>query len=324
MRTVTCDLCPRHCRLKEGERGDCRVRANIDGKLYSLVYGKACAAHVDPIEKKPVFHVLPGSSSFSIATAGCNLHCLYCQNWQISQRPPEETPNIDLPPASVVENARRYDCRSIAYTYTDPIVFYEYTLDTSRLAKDQGLLNILVTAGYIEQEPLKALCPFITAANVDLKGMSDDFYRRMSQGTLTPVLEAILTMKRMGVHVEITNLLVPTWNDTDKDILALIRWIKEHCGSDTPLHFSRFWPTHELQNLPPTPEETLTHAWELARAEGLSFVYAGNMPGHPGNNTFCPGCGKILIRRRGYQILSSNLAEGTCDACGSRIPGIWK
>ncbi len=320
---IECELCPRRCRLPDGARGDCRVRININGQMQTLVYGTPCAVHVDPIEKKPVFHVLPASRSFSIATAGCNLHCRYCQNWQISQSAPEDTTNQRMTPEEVVAAATTNHCRSIAYTYSEPIIFYEYTYDTARLAHEQGLLNVLVTAGYINQPPLKELCPYIDAANVDLKGITDDFYQRMSGALLKPVQDAIVTMKQMGVWVEITNLIVPSWNDSDHDLQALCRWVADACGRDTPVHFSKFWPTHQLANLPPTPEATLNRAWDIARAEGLEFVYIGNIPGHPGNSTRCPGCGNLLIERAGYTILKNTLLNGSCPACGQRIPGRW-
>jgi len=324
MNTVECQLCPRHCRIPEGGRGNCRVRTNVGGRLYSLAYGNPCAVHVDPIEKKPFYHVLPASQSFSIATAGCNLHCKYCQNWTLSQRPPEETENTPLSPELVVANALRHNCRSIAYTYSDPVVFYEYTYDTSVLAKQQGLLNLPVTAGYIEQAPLIELCRVIDGAHVDLKGMTDEFYKNMSDATLKPVLDCILTMKKMGVWVEVINLVVPTWNDSDDDLRTLARGVKENAGRDTPVHFSRFWPMHELANLPPTPVETLTRAREIAKAEGLAYVYTGNIPDDPGNNTYCPNDGKLLIARRGYEVTENHIVGGKCEYCGTEIPGIWK
>ncbi|HRZ40661.1 MAG TPA: AmmeMemoRadiSam system radical SAM enzyme [Candidatus Omnitrophota bacterium] len=320
---IECELCPRHCRLAEGERGDCRVRIHLDGELKTLAYANPCSVHIDPIEKKPLYHVLPTSGSFSIATAGCNLHCKYCQNWQISQRPPEETQNYELSPEAVVREALSSGCRSIAYTYSDPIIFYEYVYDTARLAKDKGLLNVFVTAGYIEQPPLKKLCPYLDAANVDLKGITDEFYQSMSDAHLKPVQDCILTMKRLGVWVEITNLVVPTWNDSPGDVRALVRWVKESCGADTPLHFSKFSPMHQLKNLPPTPVSTLDMAWEIAKSEGLHYAYIGNIPGHPGNNTYCPGCKNILIKRIGYTITENHLADGRCEFCQHPIAGIW-
>lgn len=320
---VECELCPRRCRLLDGQRGDCRVRINLDGKLQTLVYANPCSIHIDPIEKKPLYHVLPGSGSFSVATAGCNLHCKYCQNWQISQNPPENLTNYDLSPEQLVQEARAARCRSISYTYSDPVIFYEYVYDTGRLARTAGILNVLVTAAYINQQPLIDLCQYVDAANVDLKGITDDFYKRMSGAALKPVQDAILTMKKMNVWVELTNLVVPTWNDSDKDLSDLCRWIKDFCGADTPLHFSKFWPMHQLKNLPPTPAETLEKAFNIAKSTGLKYVYVGNIPGHRYNSTYCPECGHLLIERVGYQIIQNTIKDGHCPACNETIPGIW-
>ena len=321
---IECELCPRHCLIPEGARGDCRVRINLDGKLQTLVYGKPCSVHVDPIEKKPLYHVLPGTGAFSIATAGCNGHCKFCQNWQISQRPPEETDNIDLPPEQVVVSALENRCRSIAYTYSDPVIFYEYFYDSCKLAKSRGLLNLMITAGYIEQKPLLDLCPYLDVANVDIKGIREDYYWEMTAMHLKPVQEAIITMKKHGVWLEITNLIVPTHNDSDADIRDLCRWIKETLGPGTPLHLLKFWPMHKLLNLPPTPESTMTRAWEIAKNEGLHYPYIGNIPYHPGNSTYCPQDQKLLIRRLGYQVTENNIIGGKCKFCGTTIPGIWK
>ncbi len=322
-KVVECLLCKRKCRLMEGQRGDCRARIHLDGKLQTLVYGKPCSVHIDPIEKKPLFHVLPATGSFSIATAGCNLHCKFCQNWQISQRTPEETQNYDLPPQDVVRQALKYGCQSIAYTYSDPVIFYEYMYDTAKIAQQHNLLNLMITAGYIEQQPLLDLCPYIDAANVDIKGITEEYYQKMSSAELQPVLDCNITMRKQGVWVELTNLIVPTWNDSEADIRKLCRWVVDALGPDVPLHFSRFWPMHQLKNLPPTPVETLTMAWEIARQEGIHYTYVGNVPGHDGNNTFCPTDGKLLIRRIGYSILENNIVDGKCKFCQTKIPGIW-
>lgn len=320
---VECQLCDRHCRLQQGEYGDCRVRINLDGKLYSLVYGKPCAAHIDPIEKKPLYHVLPTSKSFSIATAGCNLHCKFCQNWQISQRGPQETENYDMPPDKVVEYAMKHGCRSIAYTYSEPVVFYEYMLDTAKVAHKHGIINIFRTAAHIKEEPLLELCPVIQTASVDLKGITEEYYQRMCSSTLAPVLQALEIMKKHGVWIEITNLIIPTWNDRDEDIRPLCRWILDHLGPDVPLHFSRFWPMHQLKNLPPTPEGSLSRAREIAFEEGIHYPYVGNIPSHEGNNTYCPHDQKLLIKRIGYEVLENNIVNGSCKFCGTNIPGIW-
>jgi pyruvate formate lyase activating enzyme len=323
MNKVECTLCPRHCKLAEGQRGDCRVRTNVDGKLYSLVYGTPCSVHIDPIEKKPFFHIVPGSSAFSLATAGCNLHCLYCQNWQISQTPPEEAQHIVLAPEDIVKQAKDHQCRSIAYTYSDPVVFYEYTYDTCAIAKKNGILNILVTGGYIEQQPLIELCKVADAIKVDFKGITEEFYVKMCKAHLKPVLDTITTIKKQGVWLELCNLVVPTWNDSDKDILALVRWVKDNVGTDTPLHFSRFSPMYQLNDLPPTPISTLDRAWDIAKGEGIKFVYIGNVPGHKGNNTYCPNDGKIIIRREGYDVIENHIKNGKCEYCATKIPGIW-
>ncbi|MBU1006120.1 MAG: AmmeMemoRadiSam system radical SAM enzyme [Candidatus Omnitrophica bacterium] len=324
MKKVKCLLCPRECELRDGDRGDCRARMNIGGKLQTLVYGKPCAVHIDPIEKKPFFHYLPGTGSFSIATAGCNLHCMYCQNWAISQREPENTRNIDLSPQQVVEQAMAANCRTIAYTYSDPVIFFEYAADIGALAHENKLLNAWVTAGYINPEPLKEAITFVDAANIDLKGITEEFYRTVSKATLKPVLDTIVTMKKAGVWVEITNLIVPTYNDTEEDFSRLCDWIVDNVGAEVPLHFSKFWPMYQLKNLPPTPETVLTRAREIAMAKGIHYVYVGNIPGHEGNNTYCPVCKKNIISRSGYQILGYNIKAGKCGFCGHPIPGRWE
>jgi pyruvate formate lyase activating enzyme len=322
-RKVQCGLCPRLCVLAPGERGFCRARENLDGELVTLVYGNPCAVHIDPVEKKPLSHVLPGTKTFSIATAGCNLRCRFCQNWEISQRPPEETSNYHLPPAAVVEQAVRHNCPSISYTYTEPMVFYEYAYDTSVLARQRGLKNILVTAGYINEKPLRELCPVIDAANVDLKG-DEEYYRKVVGGTLPPVLRTLEIMRKMGVWVEVTNLIVPTLNDRTDRIEWLAGWVHDHLGAETPLYFSRFQPLYQLRNLPPTPVETLRRAREIALGQGLRYVYTGNIPGDPGENTICPNCHKTVIGRIGYLIRENNLKDGKCGFCGQEIAGLWK
>lgn len=320
---VQCVLCPRKCRLQENMRGDCRVRINLGGKLHTLVYGNPCTMHVDPIEKKPIFHMLPGSLSFSIATAGCNLHCKYCQNWEISQIPPEETKNLDIPPEKVVGLALQSGCPSISYTYTDPVVFYEYTLDTAKLAKEKGLKNILVTAGYINSDPLRELCKYTDAAHIDLKGFTEDFYANVCSATLQPVLNTIKTMHEEGVWIELINLIVPTLNDDLVKIEEMCKWVKETVGPDVPMHFSRFYPMYKLKNLPLTPDETLTEARNIGIKTGLNYVYIGNIPGQPGENTYCPQCKKIVIGRIGYSIKEKNIIKGKCKYCEYSIPGIW-
>jgi pyruvate formate lyase activating enzyme len=320
---VQCNLCPHHCIIAAGERGTCRVRENRGGRLYSMVYGNPCAVHVDPIEKKPFYHFLPTVAAFSLATAGCSLRCLYCQNWDISQVPPEQTQNADLPPADVVYYARQQQAPVIAYTYSEPLVFYEYMLDTARLARERGLYNVVISAGFINPEPLRELCQAVDAIKIDLKGYDEDFYREVCEAELGPVLEAIRTVYESGIHLEIVNLVVPTLNDSLEQLRALAQWVARDLSPDVPLHFSRFHPQYKLTNLPPTPVETLDRAREVALEEGVRFVYVGNAPGHPGRHTYCPACGEILIARQGFAVPEYHLQDGVCAYCGEPIPGVW-
>jgi len=320
---VRCNLCPHRCIVADGERGHCRVRENRGGVLYSMVYGNPCAVHVDPIEKKPFYHFLPTAAAFSLATAGCNLRCLYCQNWSISQVPPEETKNDDLPPEAVVRYAQQYQAPVIAYTYSEPIVFYEYMLATARLAREAGLKSVVVSSGFINREPLQELCRAVDAIKIDLKGYDEEFYRKVCEAELGPVLETIRTIYASGIHLEIVNLVVPTLNDSLDQLRTLARWVARQVSPNVPLHFTRFYPQYKLANLPPTPVETLEEAWQAAREEGLHFVYVGNVPGHPGNNTICPACGKTIITREGFAVTEYHLKNGACAYCGEPIPGVW-
>ncbi len=321
---VQCELCPKKCVLRPGERGDCKVRANIDGKLVTLVYGKAATYHVDPIEKKPFFHFYPTTRIFSIATAGCNMHCLNCQNWQLSQSYPEEIQHIDLSPETIVETVRRYGIPSIAYTYNDPVVFYEYTYDTSKFAKQYGINNALVTAAFINQEPLKDLLKYVDAATVDIKAMREDFYRKICDGHLDPVLEAIKTMWKKGIHLELSNLVIPTLNDSVDDIKRLVNWIAENISTDVPLHFLRFYPQYKMKHIYPTPVKTLERAISVADKRGMKYVYIGNVPGHPRENTYCPHCGRLLIQRVGYFVVKNVIKDGKCPYCKYPIYGRWQ
>jgi len=320
---VQCTLCPHRCLVADGARGHCRVRENRQGRLYSMVYGNPCAVHVDPIEKKPFYHFLPTAAAFSLATAGCNLRCLYCQNWSISQVTPEETANDDLPPEAVVRYAQQYQSPVIAYTYSEPTAFYEYMLATARLARESALFSVVISNGFINPEPLKELCAAVDAIKVDLKGYDEGFYREVCGGELQPVLEAIRTIYESGVHLELVNLVVPTLNDSLDQLRDLARWVAQEVSPDVPLHFTRFQPQYKLTNLPPTPVETLERAWEMAREEGLHFAYVGNVPGHPGNNTVCPACGKTIIVREGFAVTEVHLDGGACAYCGEPIPGVW-
>lgn len=321
---IRCELCPRFCEVDDGERGYCRVRQNREGQYYSLVYGNPCAVRVDPVEKKPFFHVLPGSLSFSIATAGCNLNCKFCQNWEISQAKPDDTYNYQAPPETVAENAARNECASIASTYVEPTIFIEYMIDIGKAARPKKILNVMHSNGYINPAPLDDLCRFLDAACIDLKGFTDEYYREMTEGTLEPVLSTLKRLKQLGVHTEIVNLVVPGKNDKMSGIRDMCRWIGKELGPETPLHFSRFHPLYRLQSLQPTPVATLEEAWKAAREEGLHHVYVGNVPGHPGESTICPKCGAVLVDRIGYTVRNVRLKDGKCSQCGRPLPGIWK
>jgi pyruvate formate lyase activating enzyme len=321
---VRCTLCPRRCVVACGARGACEVRENRGGDYYSLTYANPCAVHIDPVEKKPFFHVLPATLSFSLATAGCNFDCKFCQNWEISQARPEATLNYDLPPAEAVAFAKASGCRTLASTYVEPTIFIEYMLDLAQACKHEGILKVMHSNGYIEPGPLAALIAAgLAAACIDLKGFSEGYYQGMCEGSLAPVLASLKQLRRAGVFVEVVNLVVPGANDAPKEVAAMCGWLKRELGPDTPLHFSRFQPLYKLRNLPPTPVETLTSLRELALRSGLSFVYVGNVPGHPGENTTCPKCKRVLIRRAGYEVLEMKVAAGKCPGCGRPIPGIW-
>jgi pyruvate formate lyase activating enzyme len=323
-KTVQCQMCPRFCIITPGRRGFCGIRENLDGTLYTLSFGKTVAIHIDPIEKKPLFHFLPATGAFSIATAGCNLRCKFCQNWAISQAKPEELNFVYLEPQELVKKAVDSGSPTIAYTYTEPTIFFEYMLETARLAKQAGLKNIMHSNGYINEKPLQALAKYLDAANIDLKGFSDEYYARFCEGSLEPVLRSLKILKKEGVHLEITNLVLPGYNDNMDTIIKMCMWIKENLGADTPLHFSRFYPMYKLIALTPTPVETLEKARKIALDCGLKYVYIGNVPGHEGENTCCPKCKKIVIQRAGYIVSEINLENGKCKFCEERIEGVWR
>jgi len=326
---VQCHLCPKKCVIPEGKYGFCRARKNIGGTLYAMGYGKPCSVALDPIEKKPFFHFLPGTTAFSLASAGCSLRCKFCQNWQISQYSPEETENYDLPPEKVVEyalkykNDPKYKCSSIAFTYSEPVNFYEYMFDTAKIAKKKGLKNVIHTAGYINPEPLEKLLPYIDAINVDLKGFNEQYYRNMCEGDLKTVLNTLKILKKNNIWIEITNLILPGYNDEPEEIKKMCIWIKENLGEDTPIHFSRFQPMYQMAHLNPTPQSTLEKAADVAKNVGLKYVYIGNMWGHLLENTFCPKCKKMVIKRAGYTILENNIKDGRCKFCGEKIAGVF-
>jgi pyruvate formate lyase activating enzyme len=321
---VQCHLCPNNCIILHGKRGSCRVRENRAGTLYSLVYGLPCTAAVDPIEKKPLFHFLPGTTTYSIATPGCNLHCKFCQNWQISQRGPDEVPCFKLDPEEVVNNALKNGCKSISYTYVEPAIFYEYVLDTAKLARKAGLKNIMVTNGYLNPAPVKLLYKYIDAANVDLKGFTEEYYRDICAGHLKPVLDTIKTIYKMGVWTELTTLIIPTLNDDMATIRKQCEWVKKELGTRVPMHFSRFFPYYQLAHLSPTPPETLAEAYKIAKEVGLKYVYVGNIDMRNTEDTYCPKCGKPVIRRSSFFTVTENkVKDSKCAYCKSKIDGVF-
>lgn len=320
---VTCLLCPHLCVLGENDLGFCRVRAVKDGVLHTLVYGNACSANVDPMEKKPLYHFLPGRPILSIATAGCNLRCKNCQNWQISQAKPSEIPHADLPPQRLIEAAVSHQIPAIAYTYSEPVVFFEYTRDSCALAREAGIRNVLVTAGYVNPKPLRELCKVVDAANVDLKSFEDAVYRTLNGGRLAPVLRTLEIMREEGVWVEITRLIVPRHADDLDDIRRMCDWIVTTLGPDVPLHFSRFHGAYKLERLEPTPVAALDAAEAIARDCGIHHVYVGNVPGRASQTTRCPACNRIVVERTGFQLVENRLAgSGRCE-CGVEVAGVW-
>ncbi|MDP8266957.1 MAG: AmmeMemoRadiSam system radical SAM enzyme [Candidatus Aceula meridiana] len=322
-KVVACKLCPHRCVLKKGETGFCRARKNINGTLYALTYGRPVALHADPIEKKPLAHVYPGTRSFSIATAGCNLRCKFCQNWEISQADAEKVDVEFVPPKEIIARTKATGCKTIAFTYTEPTIFFEYMLAVAKEAKAAGIDCVMHSAGYINEEPLRQIAPYIKAANIDLKGFSEKFYTTFTNGGLETVLRTLKILKEEGVWVEITNLLIPGVNDSEKEVRKLCRWVKENLGKETPIHFSRFFPLYKLANLSPTPISSLMMAQRVAEEEGLQFIYLGNIPQQTGEQTICPVCGKILLKRIGYNLLENNIVNGKCRFCGYAVPGVW-
>jgi pyruvate formate lyase activating enzyme len=323
-KVVQCSRCPNLCTLKPGERSFCRTRINKNGTLYTVAYGNPCAIHVDPIEKKPFFHFLPKTKVLSFAIAGCTFRCKFCQNWEISQFKPEETYNFSISPEEMVDLAERENIPSLSSTYSEPTAFYEYMFDVNEIARKRGLRTTMHSNGSINPEPLEELCENLDAANIDLKYFDDDTYHNISRGYLETVLETLETLMKKGVHLEITNLVVPTLNDSESMIGDMSRWIIEHLGADVPIHFSRFYPTYKLKNLPPTPVKTLEMARSIARGAGLRYVYIGNIPGHEGEHTYCPHCGKLIIERVGYEVRAQHLEKGKCKFCWTKIAGVWE
>jgi len=320
---VVCQICPHKCVLSPGDRSLCRSKINYKGKLFSLTYGNPCAIHIDPVEKKPLFHFKPSSMVYSLSTTGCNFRCLNCQNWEISQAKPEKVRHFDLFPSDIVSNAKRSKAKSIAFTYAEAVTFYEYMADIAKLSKKNGLHNLLISNGYINKRPLSDLCQNLDAANINLKAFSDTIYKKLNGGRLKPVLDTFKTLHENNIHFEITNLVVPGYVDNTDMVKKMCEWIINNVGINYPLHFSRFFPKYKLNRLAPTPVATLTLFRKIAMQEGLRYVYVGNVLNHEGNHTYCHNCKKLLIERNGYFITADNLDKGKCKFCKSKIPGIW-
>ncbi len=322
-RKVGCELCPRQCILEDKGRGYCGVRENRGGVLYTLVYARVCTANIDPVEKKPLFHYLPGTTAFSLATAGCNLNCKFCQNWEISQSRPEQIPAEYLPPQRVVELAKKYGCPTIAYTYTEPTIFSEFLMDTADAGHAAGIRSLVVSNGFIGQGALKAAYGKMDAVKIDLKSFSESYYRDVTKSRLKPVLDTLVTLREMGKWTEIVYLMLPTLNDSDQELHGLASWIKTNLGTDVPLHFTQYHPEYLLKNLPVTPVSTLERAKAIADAEGLHYVYIGNVPGHLSQNTYCPKCKRLLVERAGLTASRMLIEKNSCPFCQETIPGIW-
>ncbi len=323
--TLSCDLCSHHCRVKDGSRGICAVRENRSGKMYSLVYGKLISEGVDPIEKKPLFHLLPGSRSYSIATVGCNFSCLHCQNFEISQHPKNhggEIPGRHRSPEEVVNGAVSSCSRSLSYTYVEPTIFYEFAYDCARLAHERRVKNVFVSNGYMTPEVTRHLAPVLDGINIDLKAFTEEFYKKVCKARLAPVLETISLMRELGVWVEITTLIIPGWNDSDAELRKIAAFIK---GVDPamPWHVTAFYPTYRMTDRKSTSISTLRRARKIGLAEGLRFVYEGNIPGEGGENTYCPTCGASLIKRVGFRLLANRLEDGCCTDCREVLEGVW-
>lgn len=318
---IKCKVCPRMCYIKPGGRGFCKVRVNKEGKLYLLTYAAVTAMNVDPVEKKPLFHFWPGSTTFSISSISCSFTCPWCQNWHIAQAEPGEVSTEETTAEEVVKLAKRYGCRSISYTYNEPTIWYEFVLDSAKLAKREGVLNVLVTNGYIAPEALEGLSPYVDAANVDVKSFNKQFYYRYCKADLDDVLKATELMVEKGIHVEVTNLIIPGLNDDLKEIEKMAEWALKMLGADAPIHFSQFYPMYKMAHIKATPVSTLIKAAEIAKKVGLRYVYVGNVPGHEGENTYCPACHEELVGRWGFHITKWNLTDDArCPKCGESIP----
>lgn len=320
---VRCYLCPRYCRIGDGQTGFCYIRYNQGGKLYSLAYGQPYAVHIDPIEKKPLFHYLPGTTSLSLGTAGCNMGCMFCQNWSLSKSKHNQRQAFDLSPQKAVQTALEQGCASLSYTYNEPTIWAEYAMDIAQEGHRHGLKSVMVTNGYIAPEALREVYQHIDAANVDLKGFTEEFYRKLALAHLQPVLDTLVELRKMGVWIELTNLIIPTWNDSPEETKRLAEWVLEHLGDRVPLHFTAFHPDFKLTDLPSTPYETLVQARQIALDLGLKYVYLGNVMDEAGSSTYCPECGAVLIRRRWHQVALGHVRDGQCGQCGAKTDIYW-
>lgn len=319
---VECLLCPHQCKIADLERGTCGVRENREGKYYTLVYGNLCSMNVDPIEKKPLYHYYPNSSSLSVATAGCNFFCRFCQNWEMSQKRPEQVKSAYVSPVNLVKLAGQKNCKTIAHTYTEPVIFTEYVLDCAMEGKEKGIANIMISNGFINKEPMKDLCKFLGAVKIDLKAFTEEFYVKQCSGNLKPVLDILLLLKGEGIWFEIVVLIIPGLNDSKKELEKMTKWIYKELGGDVPLHFSRYYPTFMMKNIPPTPENTLFTARKIAVDNGIKFAYIGNIL-NKFSHTYCPSCNRILIERYGYSTIIKGLNKNRCKYCNELIPGMF-
>jgi pyruvate formate lyase activating enzyme len=320
---VQCNLCSHNCRITEGDTGVCGVRQNKEGKLYSLIYGLCSSMAVDPIEKKPLYHFHPGSSVFSIGAVGCNFSCLHCQNYDISTAKPDFSYSREITSEDVIKHAKEQDCGGIAFTYNEPSIWYEFTLDCAKLAKKQGLYTVYVTNGYISKEPLKQISCVLDAMNIDVKGFTEEFYRKVCNARLQPVLDTCVLAKELGIHIELTYLVIPGYNDSSEEVEKFCLWVVEKLGGNIPVHFSRFHPDHNMLNVSRTPMDTLINVFNIAKKTGLSFVYLGNVASGEYEDTVCPKCGSICIKRVGFSVNLNKLDRGKCKSCGQDLSIIF-
>lgn len=320
---IKCKLCPRECVIDNLETGYCGVRTNREGIYYTLVYNHPVTMHNDPIEKKPLFHFLPGTQAFSLATVGCNVNCKFCQNWEISQVSPGQIGDYEASPEDIVNSSKKSGSTSIAYTYTEPVIFTEYMYDIAKTGRQRGIRSVMISNGYISKEPMTDLCEVLDAVKIDLKAFTQKFYTEMVSGELKPVLDTIELLKKHGMWTEIVYLVIPTKNDDPGEIREMAQWMLNSLGAATPIHFSRYYPQYLVKNIPPTPVSTLEKCHDICKKEGLHYVYIGNVPGNEAEKTFCPKCGQVVIDRIGYSIAGINLKGNKCSKCGETIAGVW-